>query len=76
MVAYTPALDLSTCRTTLPQARDRFEEAVGAFFEEIERMGTLNEVLTSCGWWKLAKPARWEPPTYLGQEQHEVKLPA
>ncbi|MDI6641967.1 MAG: hypothetical protein QME68_06635, partial [Elusimicrobiota bacterium] len=44
-VAYTPALDLSTCGNTFEQARKRFVEAVEIFLEETLKMGTLDSVL-------------------------------
>ena len=40
-VAYTPALDLSTSGDTFEQAKKRFSEVVGIFFEECLNMGTL-----------------------------------
>jgi predicted RNase H-like HicB family nuclease len=46
-VAYTPALDLSTCGDTFEQARRRFAEAVAAFIEQAVEMGTLDDVLQS-----------------------------
>ncbi len=51
-VAYTPALDISTCGDTLEQAHKRFDEAVKLFLEECMRMGTLEDVLIECGWTK------------------------
>lgn len=48
-VAYTPALDFSTSGKTLEQVQRRFEEAVELFFEELQRMGTVHEVLESRG---------------------------
>jgi len=44
-VACSPALDLSTCANTFEQARRRFAEAVDIFFQEILKMGTLEDVL-------------------------------
>ena len=62
-IAYTPVLDLSTCANTFKKAQKRFEELVTIFFEELERKGTLYEVLTECGWRKVHTPKRdWIPP--------------
>ena len=47
-VAYTPALDLSSCGKTLKEAKKMFAESVQLFFEELEKMGTTEEVLTQC----------------------------
>jgi len=49
-IAYTPALDVSTCGHTLAQAHKRFNEAIKLFLEECIRMGTLEEVLLDSGW--------------------------
>jgi len=40
-VAYSPAIDLSTCGDTEEQARKRFIEAASLFFDEIISMGTV-----------------------------------
>jgi hypothetical protein len=50
VVAYSPAIDLSTCGDTEEQARKRFVEAASIFFDEITRMGTVDDVLAECGW--------------------------
>ena len=69
-IAYSPALDLSTCGKTLEEARRRFGEAVLLFTQELQIQGTLNEVLTSLGWQK--KNASFIPPTVIGQENYTV----
>jgi len=63
-VAYSPAIDLSTCGDTEEQARKRFAEAAKIFLDEIIRMGTVDDVLTECGWKKVAPERSWSPPTY------------
>ncbi|MDP2951665.1 MAG: hypothetical protein Q8N55_04765 [bacterium] len=45
-VAYAPALDLSTAAETFIEVKKRFTEAVEIFFEEIEKMGTLEKYLS------------------------------
>jgi predicted RNase H-like HicB family nuclease len=59
-VAYSPALDLSSCGKTAKEARKRFSEAVGIFFEEIIKKGSFEEVLTDLGWKKIN--SIWNPP--------------
>jgi hypothetical protein len=71
-VAFSPALDLSTCGRTLEESKKNFIEAVGIFFEECTKMGTLQDVLLSCGWVKKPKKG-WVPPIYLGEEK--IKVP-
>jgi hypothetical protein len=51
-VAYTSALDLSTCGKTIKIAKDRFDEAVNIFFEELIKNETLEQVLLDLGWQK------------------------
>jgi predicted RNase H-like HicB family nuclease len=72
-VAYTPALDLSTAGKTLAQAERRFAEAVMLFFEECQKMGTLNEVLRDLGW-KKHRDA-WNPPVVIARESRVMSIP-
>lgn len=75
-VAYTPALDLSTCGNTFEQVRKRFAEVVDIFFKETLRMGTLEDVLREYGWQKISKPKKqWVPPHVVAEVQQEVKVP-
>lgn len=69
VVAYSPAIDLSTCGDTEEQARKRFSEAANIFISEIIRMGTLEEVLTECGWKRVASKKSWKPPIYKSCEE-------
>lgn len=67
VIAYTPALHLSTCGKSREEAEKRFNEAARLFFEELAQMGTLEQVLEENGWQKLAKPApHWDPPQMVG----------
>jgi predicted RNase H-like HicB family nuclease len=72
-VAFSPALDLSTCGRTFDEAKKNFSEALEIFFEECISMGTLKEVLESCGWEKDREKG-WEPPTYIGESRIELPL--
>ncbi len=71
-VAFSPALELSTCGKTVQEARQNFTEALGLFFEECLRMRTLDQVLESCGWVK-DRDKGWVPPTFIGEEN--ITLP-
>ena len=73
-VAYTPALDLSVQGKTKVQVQERFGEAVQLFFEELHRMGTMNEVLEELGWVKLPSKA-WQPPTVIDDSPKEIEVP-
>lgn len=72
IVAYSPALDLSTCGRDLKEAKEMFIEAVEIFFEELIEKGTLDEVLTSLGWTK--KDDEIVPPMLIAQESMRVPL--
>lgn len=62
-IAYCPALDISTSAESLAQVRKMFAEMVDIFFEEVIKMGTMEEVLLQCGWRKVSRPKKhWEPP--------------
>lgn len=74
-IAYSPAIDLSTCGDTQNEAKIRFEEALELFLEETDKMGTLEEVLQDYGWEKIGHPQKWMPPVFIGQFQEEVRLP-
>ena len=63
IIAYTPALDLSSCGRTIEEAKANFEQAVKIFFRECTKRGTLENVLLSLGWKKTAaRPQTWQPP--------------
>ncbi len=74
VIAYSPALDLSTCGDTEQQARKRFAEAVAIFFEEIIEMGTLEDVLQEYGWYRMPDQDKWCPPVYESSEEL-IKIP-
>lgn len=66
-VAYTPALDLSSCGRTYKEAVVNCEKAADIFFRECIKDGTLGEVLASLGWQRLVKPkGAWLPPQVVG----------
>jgi predicted RNase H-like HicB family nuclease len=44
-VAHTPQLDISSCGPTKAKAVQNLREAVRLFFEEADKMGTLNQIL-------------------------------
>ena len=72
-IAYSPAIQLSTCGDTEEQARKRFAEAAQIFFDEIVKMGTADDVLTECGWKKVTEKNSWTPPEY---KQELIQIPA
>ena len=72
-VAYSPALDLSTCGKSLNEAKKRFNEIVKIFFEKLQKMGTTEEVLINLGWQK--KQGSFLPPVMIAQELTSFNLP-
>jgi len=71
-IAYTPALDLSTSGNNYEEVKNRFNEIVHIFFEEILKRGTLEDVLIDLGWKRFQK--RWNPPIIVSQESEKVKV--
>jgi predicted RNase H-like HicB family nuclease len=67
-VAYTPALDISTCADTQDKVMANFDELVRIFFEELERNNNVDEVLSSLGWQKINKV--WAAPEEVS---HSIK---
>ena len=75
-VAYCPVLDLSSCGKTIQEAQKRFASAVNLFLDELQEMGTLDQVLRELGWHKQEHPRKeWIPPHILKTTQMEVRLP-
>lgn len=79
IVAFSPALDLSTCGKTFQKAKIRFHEAVTIFWEELIKMGTLEDVLKENGWQKIKseknKPT-WQPPAIVGNIEENFNVAA
>lgn len=72
-IAYTPALDLSTCGRSYEEVKRRFNEIVGIFFEELIKKGTLEDVLQELGWER--KRSQWSPPMIISQESQAIQVP-
>ena len=73
-ISYSPALDLSTTALTFEETKKRFAEAVNIFFEEIEKMGTLEKVLADLGWRKVEN--EWRPMTPIVHEMQQFQVNA
>lgn len=65
-VALSPELNVSSFGDTIEEAKKSVKEAIEAFIEECERMGTVEEVLEESGFsmvndsWKSRKPVAEE----------------
>jgi hypothetical protein len=55
VVAYSPALDISTAGKDKKEAQKNFEEMVSIFFEDIIERNTIKDVLSDLGWKKKSK---------------------
>lgn len=73
VVAYTPALDISTVGKDESQAKERFNELVNIFFEDLVENDTVEPVLTELGW--IKEKHQWSPPI-VSQESVSVRIPA
>ncbi len=63
IVAYCPALELSSFGTDESDARLAFDEALEIFFEETIEMGTLENILLDLGWGLRKVPqVIYQPP--------------
>lgn len=71
-VAYTPALDLSTYGETFKAAQANFMEAVVLFFEELNEMGTGEQVLSDLGWEK--QDETFSPPVVISHQSESFSL--
>ena len=70
--AYSPALDLSSCGKSYKEAQQMFHKAATLFVTELDKMGTLEEVLQECGWKKVGKELL--APEIVGNESDEIIL--
>jgi len=73
IVAYTPALDISTVGGNEAEAKERFNELVLMFFEDLIENNTVDAVLIDLGWRKNEQ--QWVPPQ-VTQQSISVQVPA
>ena len=60
-IGYCPKLDVSSCGSTIDEARKNLKIAVRLSAEEAEKMGTLEDILSESGYEKTAFN-RWVTP--------------
>jgi len=73
VIAYTPALDISTSGKNETEAKERFGELVGIFFKDLIENQTVDAVLSELGWHKVSQ--QWNPPV-VSQQSLNVRVPA
>ena len=75
-IAYAPALDYSTCGRSVEEAQRMFGKGVKIFLSECVKMGTLESVLSDCGWRRIERPVpHFVPPAFITNTQQEVEIP-
>ena len=64
VIAYAPALDISTVGKSEKQAKQRFQELARIFLKDITERQVVDEVLTELGWTKIVtkRKPQWVPP--------------
>jgi len=66
-IAYCPELDVSSCGNTINHAKEMLRTAVRLFLEEVEKIGTLDEILSEANYVKDTS-GRWIPPKLVATE--------
>ena len=66
-IAYCPELDVSSCGNTINHAKEMLRTAVRLFLEEVEKRGTLDEILSEANYVKDTS-GRWVPPKLVATE--------
>jgi len=72
-VAYCPEFDLSSCGSTLDNARANLKTAVRLFIEEADRMGTLDQVLQEAGYTPDGEGG-YAPPSLAATESATIAV--
>lgn len=63
VVAYCPALELSSYGNNQREAEKNFREVLSIFLEDLIQNGTLKDVLQECGFRFVRQPhPHWKPP--------------
>ena len=66
-VAYSPKLDVSSCGSTVEEAKVNLKMAVRLFIEEAEKLGTLQEILEEAGY-ESKDTGFWTAPRVVATE--------
>ena len=74
IVGLAPQLNVSSHGKNLKEARASLSEAIAAFLETCEEIGTIREVLEEAGFVAQENRYAWQPPKLFRQEQCEFKL--
>jgi len=66
-VAYSPKLDVSSCGSTVEEAKNNLKTAVRLFIEECDKMGSLDEILGEAGYESTDEHC-WKTPRMVATE--------
>lgn len=66
-VAYSPKLDVSSCGSSVDEAKENLKTAVRLFLEESAKMGTLEDILDEAGY-ESKGPDHWMAPRVVATE--------
>ena len=66
-VAYSPKLDVSSCGSSVDEAKNNLKTAVRLFLEESEKMGTLEDILEEAGY-ESTGADYWSSPRVVATE--------
>lgn len=75
VVAYCPALELSSCGRNIEEAQKMFTEAAQLFLQDCIKRNVLDEVLEECGW-ELGEDSepKWIPPHHIIQSSKQIPV--
>ncbi len=76
-VAYTPALDLSTCGKTFEEANRNLREAIMIVIEEAIKDDKLEQMLIYYGWKEVVKgnERHLRPPAVVAHTTQAIHMP-
>lgn len=66
-IAYCPELDISSCGSNVEHAKEMLKTAVKLFLDEVEKMGTLEDILEEAKY-KKEPNGKWLPPKLVATE--------
>ncbi len=72
-VAHALELDVSSCGGTKDKAVKNLKEAIRLFFEEANKMGTLEQILQEAGY--STTKQRIAPPKFVSVQRMSLPLP-
>lgn len=80
VIAYSPALDISTVGKDEIEAKGRFEELVSIFFDDLIERDVFVDVLSELGWQRREvtvdnrQHQSWNPPE-ISQKEVSISVP-